>query len=329
MKLDRIDRGRFGGLRRQGSRVALQEYVPFAAWIFAWAAIAGAVGLSTAMKLMAANGFLQAVRSLFLMQSFDAISARTAHDPDSRAAARRLVIGIDLAVLLGSVALLLPMAAAMMGLGLTDVATMIWIMALGLPARTPAVLALDRRNIGTAWRLGSAIALVAGAGLVLLFNLDWMWAALSLALREWGGLVSAWLARRPAQSTVSQPLPKLGFPEVALRTSFAARRRLVYRIGKIPLSLLGPVGTLLARTGRGGGVDAHLAQKVSVNPIVIGVIAAASSAAAVATLMLNRDPAALVVAAVIARLAAASLSVLIWWRWNGISTDFEWLNEDL
>src|SRR5688500_6411004 len=146
MKFDRIDRAHLRGLRKHGGRITAQEYVPFAAWILAWAAITAGVSLSTAILLMAANGFVQAVRSLFLMQSFDAISARLDHAPEVQAKARRLALQVDIAVLFGSIALLLPFSAAMIALGLTHVATMMLILALGLPARTPAVLALNRRK---------------------------------------------------------------------------------------------------------------------------------------------------------------------------------------
>jgi hypothetical protein len=330
MKLERVGPNRkLIGWRRHAGLITCQEYVPFTAWVLAWAAMTAAVGLSTAMSLMAANAFVQATRSLFLTQSFDAISARHDCAPDLRARARRLALRVDIVVLLGSIALLIPLAAGMLALGLTELATMMLVIALGLPARTPAVLALSRRTIGTAWRMGSALTLLGGGGLVALFDLHWAWAALALGMREWGGFIAASFVggSRPATTTAS--ISHLGFSEIASRTSLAARRRLVYRIGKVVLSVLGPIGSILARTGRGGGLDRRLAQSLSLNPVYVGLLAVACSAAAVVTVVMNREPPALLIASVVARVAAASFSVLIWWRWNAITEDFEWLNEDL
>lgn len=173
------------------------------------------------------------------------------------------------------------------------------------------------------------MTLAAAAGIVLWFDLSWQWAALALALREWGGLSAVWLVRGSRPAAAPAVLPVLGFSEIASRTSLAARRRLIYRIGKVALSVLGPIGSIIARTGRGGGLDGRLAQRLSVNPIYIGLLALGCSAAAVATIVVDRGPPALLVASVMARVAAASLSVLIWWRWNGSASDFDWFNEDL
>ena len=338
MKFDRIlgsrnvARWQLGGDRRawraQAGQVAVQEYLPLACWILSWTALTAALGLSAAVLLMAANGFVQAIRSLFLLQSSDAVAARLAGAPEPRSQARSVAFKTDVASLTGCLALLLPFAFLLDAVGLNDVATMMLIMTVGLPARTPGLLCFDRRAIGTAWRIGSAAAMVAGACLVLTLGLDWMWGALVLAIREWGGLLAVWATRQTQTSIAPAPLPDLGFAEIAARTSLAARRRLVYRIGKMTLSLLGPVGSILARTGRGTGLDGRLAQRVKIRPACIALLALACCAATVGTMSVTNDPAALLVASVIARIATASLSVLLWWRWHDGAAQFEWLSDD-
>ncbi len=316
--------------RQHGSRVVAQEYIPFAGWLLSWAALTAGLGLTDALWLMAANGFVQAIRSLFLTQSFDAISARLHGPPELRVRARRLAVQVDIGVLFACVALIVPAALGFRGLGLPHVAAMMLIMIIGLPARTPALLALNRRNISTAWRLGSALTMLCGAILTLLFGLHWAWGALVLALRDWGGLLAVWLARGTPSATTNAPPADLGFAEIASRTSMAARRRLVYRIGKIALSILGPLGSIIARTSRGSGLDGRVAQKLRINPVNVGLLALLSILTTFGIILVIRAPAALLVASVTARLAAAALSVLIWWRWFATADAFsDWMNDDI
>lgn len=339
MKIDRILGSRSAGrwksnadLRRwrsQAGRVTAREYLPLAGWILSWTALTAALGLAEAIMLMAANGFVQAIRSLFLLQSFDAVSARLDCAPEAKTEARRVALRADATSLVGCLAMLLPFAFSLSALGLGSLASMLLIMTIGLPARTPALLYVDRRRIGVAWRIGAAAAMVAGATLVFLLRLDWMWAALFLALREWGGLLAVWATRRPQASITTTPLPDLDFAEIAARSSLAARRRLVYRIGKVALSLFGPVGSFLARTGRGTGLDGRLARRLEIMPAYVALLAFACCAAAGATVIVSQEPAALLIASVIARIAAASLSVLVWWRWSDGAAQFDWLNDDL
>lgn len=334
MRFDRIfESGSAGRWQRrawraQASHVAVQEYLPLAGWILSWAALTAALGLSAAVLLMAANGFVQAIRSMFLLQSSDAVAARLEGAPEAKLQARRIAFKTDLASLAGCLAVLLPFAFLLDTSGLTDIATMVLIMTVGLPARAPGLLCFDRSGIGTAWRIGSAAAMVAGACVVLTLGLDWMWGALVLAIREWGGLLAVW-ATRPNQASIGiAPLRDLGFAEIAARTSLAARRRLVYRIGKVTLSLLGPVGSILARTGRGTGLDGRLAQRFEISPTYIALLALACCVAAIGTVVVSHDPAALLIASVIARIGAASLSVLLWWRWHDRAARIEWLSDD-
>lgn len=315
-------------LRTQAARVTTQEYLPFAAWLLSWAALTAGLGLDAAMLLMAANGFVQAIRSLFLLQSSDAISARSDCAPDLKRLARCVALKADVVSLVGCLALLLPCAFYFSVIGLDDLASMMLVMTIGLPARTPGLICFARPGSSSAWRIGAAAAMVVGAGLVFVLGLSWIWGAVALALREWGGLFATGLIPRARRSVAPGSMAALDFAEIAARTRQAARRRLVYRIGKVVLSLLGPAGSILARTGRGAGLDGRLAQRLDVKPAPVLLLASAGSVAVVASIAVSHDPAVLLIASVAARIAAVSLSVLLWWRWGAGAAKFEWLNDE-
>jgi hypothetical protein len=294
-----------------------QEYLPLTAWLLAWAALTTQLGLTDAALLIAANGFFQSVRSLALLQSYGALSSRVACPAPLNRKDRQLAIRMDSTSVLICIALLAVTDQGLEMLGLVEVAGMVMIMAIGLPARTPCALIVVGRHITSSWRIGSGFTLLAGAMLIQLFDLGWPWAALLLGLREWGGLLATVLLGSRRAPELGTALGSLQFSEIASRTSMMARRRLVYRTGKAALSILGPVGSVIARTGRGGGVDARIARWVPFNLVSISLLAFLCSGGAALLIILQPEAAAVLVASALARVGAAALSVLIWWRWNG------------
>ena len=137
--------------------------------------------------------------------------------------------------------------------GMEVAAVMTAIVALTIPPRHPGgILVYDRRR-DVSWRMGPAIAAGIGGGLVFLFDLNWVAAAVVVGLRDWFGLLATWLfgpAKKPPKITPTEPM---GFHQAAARTEASARRRLSYRVMKSIFGVLhGPLGNLAARTGRGG-----------------------------------------------------------------------------
>ena len=308
--------------RHLAGRLFAQEYLPLAAWLLAWSVLTAQLGLTNAALLIGANGFFQSVRSLALLQSYSAMSSRAASLEPLDRKDRRLAILADVASLLTCLALLGLLSRGLEMLGLVELAAMVMIMAVGLPARTPCSLAVAGRHITSSWRIGSGAVLLAGAMLILFLDLGWQWAALLLGLREWGGLLLTWLLGGKRAPELGAALGALQFSEIASRTSMMARRRLVYRTGKTALSVLGPVGSIIARTGRGGGMDARIAQWLPFNLASITLLAILSAGAAAGLIVIRPEPAVALVASALARIGAAALSVLIWWRWNGTDDQF-------
>jgi hypothetical protein len=107
------------------------------------------------------------------------------------------------------------------------------------------------------------------------------------------------------------------FAELAARTEAAARRRLIYRMAKSLLSgLLGPFGSVIARTGRGARLDAKLSRMVPRHRGGMALLALASGGVMLFFLVVAREPATLVLAAVSARIAASAGSALLWWNYG-------------
>jgi hypothetical protein len=99
---------------------------------------------------------------------------------------------------------------------------------------------------------------------------------------------------------------------VAGITGRRARHRLIYRVGKGALGVLGPVGNIAARTVR--GIGAH--RKIVPNRFTpIALFAAGTTAAAVILPMVLAKPGTLLISAALLRIAAAAGSVLLWWRY--------------
>ena len=303
-----------GETRRLVGRLMTQEYLPLAAWVLAWAAIAAQLGLADTARLVAANGFFQSVRSLVMLQSYGALSSRLGV---ADAEARRLAVRTDGAAVVLTLALLGLLAGGLHSIGLAQLAGMALLLAIGLPARTPCALFVAHRHITASWRLGSAATLLAGAAVILALDLGWVWAALLLGLREWGGLLATFLLGKRRSPDLDAMAGPLQFPEIASRTSMMARRRLVYRVTKTMFGILGPLSGVIVRTGRGIGLDARIAQRLPIRGWNIGLLAFIGIGASVGLVIAVQEPAALVIASALARIGAAAGSVLIWWRWHG------------
>lgn len=297
-------------------RLTLREYLPLSAWLLTWFVLGLAVGPADAVRLFAANTFVQSARGFVALEMVGTLSRRVGQGEALRSSVRR-AIGIDLVVLIAALAVTALLAGLLMWRGMEVAAGMVLIIAAALPARHPGGVLVVQRDREAPWRLGAALAGVAGAALVWWLGGQWWHAALVLAARDWGGLLLTALAgrrRRPHEEPEAEPMR---FAELASRTEAAARRRLVYRLAKSVLSgMLGPFGSVIARTGRGARLDARISRMVPRHRGGMTVLALASGGVMLFFLMVAREPATLVLAAVSARVAASAGSALLWWNYG-------------
>ena len=311
-------------------RLALREYLPLGSWILAWFMIGRAVGHADAVRLLAANAFVQAIRHVCTVEAMQVFGLRSRTDRMNYKQARRAALRFELGGL-AACAIATVIVVALLGYrGLHEAAVMVAIIAAAIPARTPCALLVAHRKRLPRWRIGSAVTFVIGSAVVLLVGLHWMAAAVVLALREWGGLVGTLLfapERSLKDRTVSEPLT---FAEAARRTEAAARQKLSYRlISSVGSLLLGPFGNFAARTGREvGKLDSRLAKLVPRSKSGFVLFTLGTATAAAFFLIVSGEPAALLAAAAFTRLAASGASVLLWWGYAGETPEDEELDED-
>jgi len=165
--------------------------------------------------------------------------------------------------------------------------------------------------------MGAALVGVVGAAIVWKLGASWWQAALVLGLRDWGGLIATALfarQRRPQDAPDDTPLR---FAELAMRTEAAARRRLTYRMAKSVLgALLGPFGSLIARTGRGAKMDARISRMIPRHRGGMALLTLSTAAVMLFFLWVAREPSTLVIASAAARIAGSGGSALLWWPYG-------------
>lgn len=309
-------------------RLAVREYTPLGAWLATWAVLGIAVGHADAVRLFAANTFVQAVRGLCALEMIGTLIRRIGFDEAFRTSRRR-ALRYDLLVLLGSVTLCGLLAAFLWWRGMAEAAGMVLLIAGGLPARHPGGVLAAHKDREAPWRLGAAATAVIGSGLVWYLRLEWWHAAIVLGLRDWGGLLVTLLfgrKRQPAEEAVAEPL---NFAELAARTEASSRRRLTYRMAKSVLgALLGPFGSAVARTGRGARLDAKISRMIPRHRGGMALLTLISGGVMAFFLVVAREPATLVLASAAARIAASGGSALLWWNYGETLADEEDDDED-
>jgi hypothetical protein len=269
--------------------------------------------------LLAAYAFVQAARAIGAVQLLPVLAKRIGQ---TRAAWQRSLgraLRLELISLAACAILVAALAAALDLLNMQEAAAMVAIIALGLPARHPGELLVAKRYRIEKWRLGSALASVVGAGVVLALGLDWRAGALVLALRDWTGLLAAILfaPRRPAKADPSI----LTFADAAAQTGASAWRKLSYRVLKgLLTAVLGPAGSFAARTGRGANLDQKAARFIPQSRAGLAALTAAATGASAFFLVVAREPSTLLVAAALARIAAPAGAALLWWDYARIGS---------
>ena len=296
-------------------RLALREYLPLGAMLATWGLLGLALGHADAVRMFAGYTFVQALRGLCALEMVGTLVRRVGVET-AFAASRARAVRIDLLVLLATGAVVALLAAFLWWRGMEEAAGMVLLIAVSLPARHPGGVLSARKDREVPWRLGAALTGVAGAALVWKLGGEWWQGALVLGLRDWGGLLFTLLfARRRPDAELPEVEP-LTFAEVAARTEVSSRRKLTYRMAKSVLgALLGPVGTVIARTGRGARLDARISRMIPRHRGGIATLTLVSSGVMFFFLVVAREPATLVLASAAARIAATGGSALLWWNY--------------
>ena len=311
-------------------RLAIREYVPLGSWVLSWFLIGLAIGHADAVRLLAANAFVQVIRNVCTVEAMQVLGRRCGAPDSVFNAARRVALRIEVQALLACIAATGLVYALLTARGLHVAAGMVAIAALGIPARNPLSLLVARRDRIATFRLGSAVTFALGGALVFLAGLHWAAAAAVLALRDWGGLVATLLfaPRRERSGRVwSEPLT---FAEAARRTEGSARKKLSYRlISSIASLLLGPFGNFAARTSREmGKLDRRLARLVPRSKAGFLLFTLGTACTSIFFLIVSREPSTLLASAAFARLASSGATVLLWWRFGGETVEDEEPDED-
>lgn len=299
-----------------------------AGWLGTWAMLAVALGHADTVRLLAAHSFMAAVRALCGLEMTAAIRLRLGH-PEAFAGARRNALRYDLLVLGAAVLVTGIVASALYLRGAVELSVMLVALVAGLPARHPGVIFIAARDHAVTWRAGIAIASLAAGAATLLLGLDWWWGALLFGLRDWGGLLLSLVVAKPQPAAVEPAATALEFPEVAGRTEAVARRRITYRLAKGVLgAVLGPLGSVVARTGRGFRLDAKLSRLVPRHRGGMLTFTLVTSGLATALVIASREPFFLLIAATAARLAGSAGSALLWWNYGGTAGDDDDADDD-
>lgn len=295
-------------------RLASREYLPLAGWVLLWAAVTAAFRPPDVVRLLAATQFVRALRELVAMDTGAAMRRRYAADARTIARSMRVAIRVEAATLVISLMVIACFIALLVALDQPRAAWLTAILSFAIPARHFAPANRGHRRPG----LFSVASSWSGLGLILLvilFDLGLEAAAWAMALREWLALAAVLLLKPSLAPPTPQTSEPLKWREIAATTAALARHRLAYRVSKGLLSVFGPLGSVVARTGRGVGAHRKLDRFTPRRPWSVALLAAGLAAWAFGALFLVREPATLVLAAGLLRVAAAATSTAVWARY--------------
>lgn len=299
--------------RQQLKQLAWREYLPLAGTIATWAVILAAIGHADTARLLAAVAVVRAVQLLTKLVTPIPLKRRLKAPREIRVQARRLALALQCAVLIVALLLVVLLAESLKSIGQQQVAAFLPFIALGMPVRY--LRFADVRVASPYYRL----ALSAG-GLAMVsigWAAGWQAAALGVAFgaREWIAYITLRLWPRAPREPRFPTNDPLKFEEVARYTAIMGRRLLTYRVTKSLLTIIGPVGNVAARTGR--GLKWH--QKVEpyvphhLGGFIMFTIGAFGAAAFLA--LRSGEPAAMIGAAGLCQIGAAAGNVVLMWRY--------------
>jgi hypothetical protein len=291
-------------------RVATREYVPLAALVLTWLAIGATIGHADAVRLLAALTFVRAARALTAPATLPLLRKRMGRKDGGRQAIR-VALGVEAVALCGALVALAGILGFLSWAGGPQMVLLALLFAPALPARFVMPLTAARSTAGL-YRPSLAFMGLGVAAAGWLLGADEYGLAMLFAAREWLALAAAYLLAPPRRRMRKRPEP-LNWRDIANRSHARGRKNAAYRFSKIFLhALLGPFGSVAARTGRGLRVDRKLERFVPHHPAVLGLVAVGLTAASGALIVLIPEPALLLAAASLLRTAASAGNILIW-----------------
>jgi hypothetical protein len=297
--------------------------------ILTWLVVASAVGPADAVRLLSATILVRAARTAVTLDTGTAMRRRHGSPSKVYRKSMRRAIRLEIASLAVAAILLLGLLGWLFAIGQDRLAEMTALVAIGLPVRHFAPAAGGRRRVGLfqsalAW---SGFAL---AGVAVAAGLDVTMVAIALGLREWIALafVLTPALHPPADPDARATPTPLTWTEVASITAGRGRHRLTYRLSRIALGLFGPLGAALARTGRGLGLHRRLERVAPKSVIPVALLAAGSAGAAFILPFVLEKPGTLLISASLLRVAAAAISVLVWWSFSDPQGQSDWDDDD-
>jgi hypothetical protein len=304
------------GRKQTMRRLALREYLPMVGWVIAWLIVGLAIGHADAVRLLAANALVRSARYLTSPEIGPALRMRVVAEGRIAAGARRTAVSVEMAALLGSLVAVAGIVALLLSVDEPETAIFCVILSAMLPARLLMPLYASKQ-MGEIYQSAVAVAGVVLAAMVWLVSRNPLWFAATVAAREWLAILVAGLIARPRQTPVEQ-LGTLHWREIAGHSHASARRRFTYRVSKSLLKfVLGPFGSIAARTGRGFRVDRKLERFVPQSSAGLGALSLSLTAAAIALILIIPEPAVQLIAATLMRVGASAGNILLWSKLGG------------
>ncbi len=309
-------------------RIAVREYAPVAALVVAWLAIGATVGHANAVRLFAALSFVRAARSLTSPGTLAPLLKRIRRG-QHQAQATRVAISVELLGLGSAAIALAAILSFLWWAGQMQIVILSLLFAPALLAKSLAPL-LGGRAFGQVYRPTVAIVGLVLIGAGALLSVDVTIFAMLFAARVWVALLLSHAIAPALDFEAGRPVEELRWREIAHYSHARARKQAAYRFSKAFLAaLLGPFGSIAARTGRGMQIDRKAERFVPSHPAILALLAAAGAGASAALVLAIPQPAVLVVAATLLRVSAAAAAILLWGALStGASAVPELIDED-
>jgi hypothetical protein len=280
-------------------------------WILAWLIVGSAIGHADAVRLLAASAFVRSARYLTSPESGASLRMRLDAAGRVPASARATAILVEVAALIGSLALVGAIIALLLHIGERETASFCLVLAGLLPARLLSPIIAVKQTSGL-YQPMLAVAGLILAALVWLVNGSALWFAASFAARDWIVALIVWWIAKPREAA-EQQAERLHWREIADHSHFHGRRRFTYRVSKSLLKFMfGPVGSFAARTGRGFRIDHALERFVPRRTLSLAALFLVLSGAAVALILIVPKPGVQLLAASLLRVGASAGNILIW-----------------